>query len=168
MLVRTSQSRQMKWRKNYNAQQASIASDGRTSESCWEACRWITVDLGGQLTTIGWWWLASTGRRCRMASIGRRRRMAQEGTDVEVPLVSQSSCISAQVGSLIYRQQATSCLVAAVLWCADVTPSGALHCASKRKRESNTSHFPRNSIVLRASLNSAEFKFRPHHSEAAW
>ena len=59
------------------------------------------------------------------------------------------STISAQVDCLFYRQQAASCFVAPVrieaivtfffpmhvLWCIDVTPSGAPHSASQRKRE---------------------------------
>ena len=37
------------------------AMDGQ--ECCWEACIWITVELGGQQATLGvdWWCLASIG-----------------------------------------------------------------------------------------------------------
>ena len=115
--VRTSYSRQG----NCDAQQASYASDGWTGVSCWKAFRWIAVELNGQLAVcdVGWWYLASNGvawlrwmvgdewRHWRRLAIGvewRRwidgvewLRMAQEGIDVEVCLVSQPSCISAQV-----------------------------------------------------------------------
>ena len=62
--------------------------------------------------------------------------------------MSQLSCISAQVGCLYDRQQATSCFVVpvrveaivtvflmAVLGCFDATPSGASHPASERKKK---------------------------------
>ena len=55
---------------NCDVQQASYAGDGQTSESCWEANRWIAVELGGQLDTIcdDRWWLASDGVDWWMAS----------------------------------------------------------------------------------------------------
>ena len=50
----------------------------RQVKCCWEANRWIAVELGGQLATIGddWRWLASSGGW---------RRLTQDGTDVESP-----------------------------------------------------------------------------------
>ena len=68
-------------KENCDAEQASFASDGRTRESCWEACRWITVELSGQLATFGvdWWCWASNGVDGWMAFNGATR-MAWSGT----------------------------------------------------------------------------------------
>ena len=77
-------------------------SDGQTSESCSEACRWITVELVGQLSTIGVdWWMASNG-------VEWHKRVLKW----KAPLLFQLSCTSVQVGCVFNRKQATSCFVA--------------------------------------------------------
>ena len=63
---------------NCDAQQASHARVGQTSESCWEAIRWNALELGGQLATIG---VGVEWRRL----VGGWRRLAQDGTNVESP-----------------------------------------------------------------------------------
>ena len=42
---------------DFDAQQASYASDGQTNESCWEVSRWIAVEWRSMMATIGvdWW-----------------------------------------------------------------------------------------------------------------